>query len=471
MAGVRSDEVGELDSFLLEGEGHHVGGLLLDVLLAAVGHGRAIEQIAGIVGGVVQVPELLLVQGRFDHFLLEDLQEFLRFAEAGAWGSRAPQTGIMRGQLPAGRPAHREAADDATGLVNGIACFDAGQRLQAVDLAGELVGAAVAAIQVQNDGVGGDELAGRFFPAIHKGQFRQLFASAMAPDVEPMLAGQAGLERRRHHQAVRLHRAIDLRDVAAHDQPGLRRPGRLALAQRAGPVGALLEQVASHRYLLEVVELIVGQGVANRVVVDLDVRKEIDQASLALEGGAQSVAAQTVDFLAQSLDALLQLIAVGLGNLDTDGRHRVDLVGGAVGSEQRNQGEPEQEGQKASGHGDTSQDQSRRCVFRTRCRARCQRKRWRPRGLPSKASVSAAVDDCGGKPLVATGGPPVGNSPPGSRLWLRAARPGRSFSAPQRSLIHATTSSTTSGATWPTCSSSPGVALPLPTMNRWFSSG
>ena len=48
----------------LQGLGHHVGGLLLAVDLAAVGDGRAVEQVDGVVGAIVEMPELLLVPGR-----------------------------------------------------------------------------------------------------------------------------------------------------------------------------------------------------------------------------------------------------------------------------------------------------------------------------------------------------------------------------------------------------------------------
>src|ERR1700722_6255653 len=59
--GVRPDQVGEGNALALGGRGHHVGGLFLRVVGAAVGHGRAVEEIAGVVGGVVHVIELLFI--------------------------------------------------------------------------------------------------------------------------------------------------------------------------------------------------------------------------------------------------------------------------------------------------------------------------------------------------------------------------------------------------------------------------
>ena len=197
----------------------------------------------------------------------------------------------MRGQLPAGRPAHREAADDATGLVNGVASFDVGEGLETIHLASEFVRAAVTAIQVcRTMASAGTKSPESFSRPSTKASSVNFSASAMAPDVEPMLAGPAGFERRRHHQAVRMglsHRSS--RRSQRTTNPVCVVQGALPSRSERARSLPCLSSVRATATCLRVVELIVGQGVANRVVVDLDVRKEIDQASLALEGGANTV--------------------------------------------------------------------------------------------------------------------------------------------------------------------------------------
>ena len=44
MLGLGTDDVVQVDALFLQRLGHHVGGLLLAVDLAAVGHGRALER-------------------------------------------------------------------------------------------------------------------------------------------------------------------------------------------------------------------------------------------------------------------------------------------------------------------------------------------------------------------------------------------------------------------------------------------
>src|SRR5207244_2886716 len=72
---LRTDDVNHADALGRERLGHQIGGLFLSVDLAAVSNGRAIEQVEGIVGAVVQVPELLLVPCRLHFLALEDLEE------------------------------------------------------------------------------------------------------------------------------------------------------------------------------------------------------------------------------------------------------------------------------------------------------------------------------------------------------------------------------------------------------------
>ena len=103
--------------------------------------------------------------------------------------------------------------------------LDVVERLEEVDLAGELVGVAVSPVRMQDEGVGRGELAGRLLPAVDEAELAQVLAAAVAPDVQPEWMRRIGPVRLRHDQAVRLDGAVDLRDVAAHHQPGRRVPG------------------------------------------------------------------------------------------------------------------------------------------------------------------------------------------------------------------------------------------------------
>ena len=56
VTGLGADDVGELNSFGLECFGHHIGSLLLSVSLTAIGNRRAVEQIEGIIGAIIEMP-------------------------------------------------------------------------------------------------------------------------------------------------------------------------------------------------------------------------------------------------------------------------------------------------------------------------------------------------------------------------------------------------------------------------------
>src|SRR5690606_17401251 len=127
--------------------------------------------------------------------------------------------------------AHHDAV-----LVDRIKLAGMIQGFEQVDLAGELVGAAVAAVGVQDEGAGGGDLAGLLAALVEEGQFAEGFAAAVAPDIE---AGGRTAVALRHDHAVGLHRAVDLRAVAAHDEALLGGPGRAALLELGGAFEAL----------------------------------------------------------------------------------------------------------------------------------------------------------------------------------------------------------------------------------------
>ena len=63
MRGLRANDVGQLDVLHAQVLLHDVGGLLLFVDFAAVGHGGHMEEVQCAVRGVVPMPQLLLVIG------------------------------------------------------------------------------------------------------------------------------------------------------------------------------------------------------------------------------------------------------------------------------------------------------------------------------------------------------------------------------------------------------------------------
>ena len=62
--GLRAFHADEAQAFVGHGALHHVAGLLLRVDLAVIFDGGQVEEIGGVVDGVVVVPELLLPGGR-----------------------------------------------------------------------------------------------------------------------------------------------------------------------------------------------------------------------------------------------------------------------------------------------------------------------------------------------------------------------------------------------------------------------
>lgn len=139
----RPDDAVEVHPLLRPRLGHDVGGLLLGIELAVVGDGRALEQVHGVVDAVVKGPELLLEPGRPEGLLLEDLEEAAGLGEAGAGVEGEPAVGVIHGELPARGASHREASERDPVVVDRVAAPD---RLEDVNLAGELEGVAGAAV-------------------------------------------------------------------------------------------------------------------------------------------------------------------------------------------------------------------------------------------------------------------------------------------------------------------------------------
>ena len=181
--------------------------------------------------------------------------------------------------------------------------LDAVHRLERIDLAGEPVGAAVAAVEAQDEGAGRHEIGVRLLAAVDEVQLAERLAAAVAPEVEAMFVRRIGLVGRRHDEAVGLHGAVD---VARRSRARGRWPWSTAPCRRAGlgPFVALFQERLGRGDLLGrvAVKLVVGQGVADGVVINLHVGQQIEEGGLVLESGAE-----VVDLLAEFLDAGLEM--------------------------------------------------------------------------------------------------------------------------------------------------------------------
>ena len=74
----------------------------------------------------------------------------------------------MRAEVPGGGAAHAEAADQGAVLIDGVLALDGVEGFEEIDLAGEAVGVAEAAVEVEHDGVARREFAGDCWRAVRK---------------------------------------------------------------------------------------------------------------------------------------------------------------------------------------------------------------------------------------------------------------------------------------------------------------
>ena len=138
--------------------------------------------------------------------------------------------------------------------------------------------------------------------------------------------------------------AIDFGDVTAHDEAGLFGPGSFAGGQGFGAVEAALEKLMGGFDFVGGPDFVVLKGVADGVVVDLDVGPVV-------AGGAGGGGAEGIEGVAEVREGLVEFGAVFGGDFDAgwgDGADFVsDVVGGAVGAD----GEDEEEGEEELAHG------------------------------------------------------------------------------------------------------------------------
>ncbi len=271
-----ADEVREGEPFLRHVARHDVGGLLLRVDLAGVGDDRRVHEIGRVERGVVPAPEHLLEPRRRRLAGREDVEELGRLGKAGARRHGGPEPRVMRAELPGRCAAHREAAHHQAVHVDRVTLPHAFQRLEEIHLAGEFVGVAIAAVEVADDRRFRREFAAALHAVLEEGELAQLFAAAVQPEVEPHRVRRIGLPVVGNDEAVRLHRAVDFRAIAAHDEAGLLGPRRLSIAQLLRAFGAERELLFRGVELLHVEELAIPQRPVDRLMKDLHVGQQLN---------------------------------------------------------------------------------------------------------------------------------------------------------------------------------------------------
>jgi hypothetical protein len=205
----RPDDVHEVEPLGGHRLGHDVGRLLLRILLAAVGDGRARGQVQTPVDAVVEMEQFLLVPGRLQLLVLVNTEEVGRLGEPGPRLSRRPAIGVVDREVPGRRAPHRESLDDDPVRVDDVMLRDVVDRLQRVDLAGEVVGVAVPAVGLHADRAREQHRRRRADHAADEADFRVRLETPVEPDLEAERMG-ASLVVGGHVETVRLHRAVDL---------------------------------------------------------------------------------------------------------------------------------------------------------------------------------------------------------------------------------------------------------------------
>ena len=125
-----------------------------------------------------------------------------------------------------------------------------GDRLQHIDLAGELEGVAIAAVGVEHDRVRRGDRARIIQPLVEELHLTNLLAPTVQPDIEPArrLVGKVKVGRK--HEAIGLDRPVDPRAEATDRKP---RPARGAarIIDEPGPTTALREGLEPSSAMVE----------------------------------------------------------------------------------------------------------------------------------------------------------------------------------------------------------------------------
>ena len=147
------------------------------------------------------------------------------------------------------------------------------ERFEQVHLSSELVGVAEAAIQVDYERIGRRKLAGVALAVPQEVDFGKRLAAPVEPGVEPPMQRRRWRVGRGHDQSIRLHTIVDLRAIPSHHDSGLGGPRRGAFQQRFGSRLAVAQQFLRFPHFVGFEELVVGQRVVDRALVDFYIRQ------------------------------------------------------------------------------------------------------------------------------------------------------------------------------------------------------
>lgn len=225
------DDVSEGEASFVERGFHHVGGLLLLIDLAGVGHGGEVGEIGGVVGAVVEMPEGSLEGKCFGFLSAAHFEELLGLGKSRTRIGDTPLVGVMDGELPASGSAHREAADGDTIVIDAVVLLGMGEGFEAIDLACEFIGIGEAGVGMEDDGVGRGVLSRLGTTAFHEEDFVDLVVTAVEPEIEAVGFFTGEIVAHGDNESVGLHRAIDIGTEAPDDETSLFVPRCLAILQ------------------------------------------------------------------------------------------------------------------------------------------------------------------------------------------------------------------------------------------------
>ena len=189
-------------------------------------------------------------------------------------------------------------------------------------LAGELARVAVAAIEVQHDGVLGLKFAGILQAIVKKIDFVARFAPARKRGIHAPMVRPIGCVGCRHNQPIGLHAAIDLRDVTPDHKARWRASqGVSLLRQCLGALHTDAQQFLAPEDLLFPEEFVVFDGESNRLVKDNDI-------------GETGITLKRVDPRAEAIEPCAKLALIGRRDRNPGGRQ--GFRNGSLGSERSN---------------------------------------------------------------------------------------------------------------------------------------
>ncbi len=109
-----------------------------------------------------------------------------------------------------------------------------GEGFEEIDFSGEGAGVAVAAVEVEDDGVARLEVAWVADAVPEEIDFAEGFAAAVKPGVYAPVVGAVGCVRGWDYEAVGLDTAVDFRNVASDDEAGGFGPRGVAVGELVG---------------------------------------------------------------------------------------------------------------------------------------------------------------------------------------------------------------------------------------------